>query len=66
MPQSLAEEDALRLLQAAKARLELIGKQRQRDGSFLTSFRLAQAKAMVLAAERRLQQSKEAQLDAGP
>jgi hypothetical protein len=53
------EEYARRVLEAAKSRLAAVELQRLGEQTFLTSVRLAHAKAMVLAAERLLQQTRQ-------
>ena len=59
MPQSITEGEALRVLAAAQARLTAVEDQRRRESTFVTGIRLAHAKAMVLAAERLLQQARQ-------
>ena len=69
MPEVASMTDALRVVDAARSRLAIVEVQRQREPSFITSVRLAHAKAMVKAAERLLARAREAQqtqLDFGP
>jgi hypothetical protein len=59
MPQPITEGEAVRVLEAARARLATVEEQRRHDTTFLTSIRLAHAKAMVQAAERLLQRARQ-------
>jgi len=49
MLQRISEGEALRVLQAARARLSSVEDQRRREGTFVTGIRLAHAKAIVQA-----------------
>jgi len=56
---NIDEQSALRVLEAAKSRLATVELQRLGEQTFLTSVRLAHAKAMVLAAERLLHRARQ-------
>jgi hypothetical protein len=60
MPEPVAEEEALRVLDAAKSRLATVELQRRLEPTFGTGVRLAHAKAIVLAAERLLMRARAA------
>lgn len=55
-----SEADALRVVSAARSRLEIVEGQRETEPNFVTGIRLAHAKAMLKAAERLLRQARAA------